>query len=168
MKLFFQSISWNTISGAFHKPKILSCNTFTLVSNFHCVCFPSIKNLFPGKRYRVKFMLLIKQKQKNSKIPKRIWMKPCLKTRSEKSACANIFLEHSLTNSVIILEWMQHHAIDHSLTFIHWLLIHLILLTLITYFHVISKGFEKIKVAGFPHKNYKLAISVQLKWPVSV
>ena len=64
-------------------------------------------------------MLLIKQKQKNSKLPKHIWMKPYLKTRSDKSAFANIILELPLTN-----------AIDHTLTFIHWLLIHLILLTL--------------------------------------
>ena len=71
-------------------------------------------------------MLLIKQKQKNSKLPKHIWMKPYLKTRSDKSAFANIILELPLTN-----------AIDHTLTFIHWLLIHLILLTLtiLTKFH---------------------------------
>ena len=61
------------------------------------------KIVFTEKRYRVKFssikkhLLLIKQKQKNSKIPKRIWMKPCSKTRSGKSACANIFLELLLT-----------------------------------------------------------------------
>ena len=61
------------------------------------------KIVFTEKRYRVKFssikkhLLLIKQKQKNSKIPKRIWMKPCSKTRSAKSGCANIFLELSLT-----------------------------------------------------------------------
>ena len=52
-------------------------------------------------------------------------MKSCSKTRSSKSACANIFLELPLTNSGIILEWMQHHAIDHTLTFIQWLLIYL-------------------------------------------
>ena len=61
------------------------------------------KIVFTEKRYRVKFnsikkyLLLIKQKQKNSKIPKRIWMKPCSKTRSDKSTCANIFLELPLT-----------------------------------------------------------------------
>ena len=49
----------------------------------YCVKFNSIK----------KYLLYIKQKQKNSKIPKRIRMKPCLKTMSDKSACANIFLE---------------------------------------------------------------------------
>ena len=57
-------------------------------------------------------------------------MKPCLKTRSDKSACATNFLELSLTNSGIILEWMQHHTIDNTLTFIHSLFTHLILLTL--------------------------------------
>ena len=55
---------------------------------------------------------------------------PCLKTTGEKSACANIFLELPLTNFGIILEWIQHHTMDHTLTFIHWLLIHHILLTL--------------------------------------
>ena len=39
------------------------------------------------KRYRVK----------NSKIRKRISMKPCSKTRSDKGTCANIFLELPLT-----------------------------------------------------------------------
>ena len=43
-------------------------------------------------------------------------MKPWLKNRSDKSACANIFLELPLTNSGIIFKWMQHHTIDHSLT----------------------------------------------------
>ena len=61
------------------------------------------KIAFTEKRYHVKFdsikksLSLIKQKQKNSKIQKRIWMKQCSKTRSSKSACANIFLELSLT-----------------------------------------------------------------------
>ena len=50
-------------------------------------------------------------------------MKPCSKTRSDKSACANIFLEPTLTiNAGIILEWIHHHVIGHTLTFIHWLL----------------------------------------------
>ena len=52
-------------------------------------------------------------------------MKPCLKTRSDKRACANIFLELPLTNFGIILERMQH-----ALTFMHSLLIHFALLTL--------------------------------------
>ena len=86
----------------FMKHEILSWNAFTLVSNFHGVCFTSItKIVCIKKRYRVKFssikyLLLIKQKQKTSKIPKRIWMKPCLKTRSDKSPYANIFLEFPL------------------------------------------------------------------------
>ena len=57
-------------------------------------------------------------------------MKLCLKTRSDKSACVNIFLELPLTNSGIILEWMLHHAIDTTLTFIHWLFIYLTFITL--------------------------------------
>ena len=61
------------------------------------------KNVITEKRYRVKFdsikksLLFIKQKQKNSKIPKRIRMKSCSKTRSGKSACADIFVDLSLT-----------------------------------------------------------------------
>ena len=35
-----------------------------------------------------------------------------------------------LNNSGIILELMLHHTIDHILTFIHWLIIHLIFITL--------------------------------------
>ena len=42
-------------------------------------------------------------------------MKPWLKTRSDESACANIFVELPLTNSGIIFEY---HTIDHILTFI--------------------------------------------------
>ena len=85
--------------------------------------------MFTEKRYLVKFnsgkkyLLLIKQKQKKSNIPKRIWMKPCLKTSNDKSSCP-------LTTSGIILEWMQHDTIDHTLTFVHWWLIYLMLLTL--------------------------------------
>ena len=71
-----------------------------------------------------------KAKTKKIKNTKTFWMKPCLKTRSDKSACATNFLELSLTNSGIILEWMQHHTIDNTLTFIHSLFTHLILLTL--------------------------------------
>ena len=92
-------IAWNTF-----KHEILSWNSFTLAFKFYCVRFSSIKKLcLQLERYRVKFnstnkyLLLIKQKQKNSKIPKRIWMKPCSKTRGGKSVSANIFLELSLT-----------------------------------------------------------------------
>ena len=46
-----------------------------------------------------------------------------MKSRSDKSACANIFLELPLPNMGIIVEWMQRHSIDHTLTFIYWLLI---------------------------------------------
>ena len=48
--------------------------------------------------------------------------------------------EPSLTNFGIILEEMQHHTIDHTLTFIHCLLIHLLLLTLITQTRIV--GFQ--------------------------
>ena len=105
VKSFFQGISWNTVSGWFHE----TWNTFMKYFYFSTqhslrTFFINKKIVFTEKRYRVKFnsikkyLLLIKQKQKNSKIPKRIWMKPCSKTRSDRSACANIFLELPLTN----------------------------------------------------------------------
>ena len=51
VKLFFQIISWNTVSWDmkyFHE----TWNTFALVSNFHWVCFSSVKKiLFIKKRY---------------------------------------------------------------------------------------------------------------------
>ena len=74
VKLFFQSISWNIVSGAFMKHEILSWNYFTLVSKFHYLRFSSIKkNVFPEERYLLKYnsikqyLLLIKQKQKFKK-----------------------------------------------------------------------------------------------------
>ena len=59
------------------KHEILSLNTFTLVSNMRMFLI-NIKIVFTEKRYYVKFdsikksLSLIKQKQKNSKIQKRI------------------------------------------------------------------------------------------------
>ena len=104
VEFFFQGISWNTVSGSLHEAWNTFMNTFTLVFQFHCVRFLSIKKLcLQLEMYRVKFnsikkyLWLIKQKQNNSKIPKHIWMKPCSKTRGSKSACANIFLEPPLT-----------------------------------------------------------------------
>ena len=64
-----------------------------------------------------------KEKTKKSKITKRIWMKPCLITRSNKS---NLLTN----NSGIILEWMQHHTVGNTLTFIHSSLIYLTFITL--------------------------------------
>ena len=121
VKFFFQSISWNTVSGSFQE----TWNTFLKYFCFsiqHSLRMFLInkKIVFVEKRYRVKFssikkyLLLTKQKQKKFKT---YLMKPCSKTRSGKSACANIFLELPLTNSGIILEWMQH-----MLLIIHWLL----------------------------------------------
>ena len=103
LKFFFQGISWNAVSGWFHKTwkTFMKCFYFNTQHSLRTF-FINKKIVFTEKRYRVKFnsikkyLLLIKQKQKNSKIPKRIWMKPCSKTRSAKSGCANIFLELSL------------------------------------------------------------------------
>ena len=86
-------------------------------------------------------MLIIKQKQKVPKIPKRIWMKTWLKTRSDNSACANIILELLLTtNSGIILESMQLHTIDHTL-YIHFY-------TLITYTFYITYNYNSDTAPG--------------------
>ena len=110
-----QSLFFNKVAGLL--AQVFSCefcgiskNTFSyrtplVAASEHSLRMFLInkKIAFTEKRYRVKFssikknLLLIKQKQKNSKIPKRIWMKPCSKTRSAKSGCANIFLELSLT-----------------------------------------------------------------------
>ena len=104
VKFFFQSISWNTVSRSFHETWITFMKYFYFSIQHSLRMFLINKKIvFTEKRYRVKFnsiknyLLLIKQKQKNSKIPKRIWMKQCSKTRSGKSACANIFLELLLT-----------------------------------------------------------------------
>ena len=64
--------------GNFMKHKILSLNTFTLVSKFHCIYFSS--------------------KKKNSKRPKIIWLKPCLQNRNNKSAYVMLFSELLLTD----------------------------------------------------------------------
>ena len=141
---------WNFCFRAFHeiqfqghfmKDEILSWNTFTLESKFHCVCFSSLKKLCL-QRYDIfwqpkfngisfdKYLLLVKQKQtKNSKRPKCIWMKPWLKNTNDKSACVSIFSELLLTGK--FQHYLQTNATS-SLIFIHLLLIHLTLLTLIT------------------------------------
>ena len=88
VKFFFQSISRNTVSGSFHETwnTFMKCFYFSIQHSLR-MFLTNKKNVFAEKRYRVK----------NSKIPKRIWMKPCSKTRSDKSTCANIFLELPLT-----------------------------------------------------------------------
>ena len=84
--------------GHFMKHEILSWNLFTFVFKLHCVLFSSVKKIvFTETRYLPKFnsiklyLLLIKQKQNNSKRPKRIEMKPWLKTRSDKSHVLTYF-----------------------------------------------------------------------------
>ena len=96
VKFFFQSFSWNTVSASFHETR----NTFIKYFYFsiqHSLRMFLInkKNVFTEKRYRVKF--IEKMSRKNSKIRKCTWVKPCSKTRSYKSTCANIFLEPTLT-----------------------------------------------------------------------
>ena len=45
-----------------------------------------------------------------------------MKTKRDKSACVNVFLKLPFTNSSIILEWMQHYAMDHTLTYTLYIL----------------------------------------------
>ena len=104
-KIFLSEHYINRVSGSFHETR----NTFIKYFYFGIqhslrIFLINKKIVFTEKRYRVKFnsikkyLLHIKQKQKISKIPKHIWMKPCSKTRSGKSAYAgNIFLELPLT-----------------------------------------------------------------------
>ena len=68
---------WNFSFRAFHE----IWNTFTLVSKFHCVCFPSITKIVYRESINFdEYLFPIKQK-KNSKRPK-----PWLKNRNDKSA----------------------------------------------------------------------------------
>ena len=141
MKFFFQRISWNTVSGSFHE----TWNTFMKYFYFsiqHSLRMFLInkKIVFTEKRYRVKFssikkhLLLIKQKQKNSKIPKRIWMKPCSKTRSDKSTCANI------------LTILFRHYLGMNATSYYWSYIDFY--TLITYNYILTDTYNCDTAAG--------------------
>ena len=91
------------------------------------------------KRYQVKFnsikkyLLLIKQKQKNSRLPKSIWMKPCSKTRS------NIFSELLLT----IQFW---HYLGMNATLSYWSYIDFY--TLITYNCILTYTCNSDTVTG--------------------
>ena len=94
------------------KHEITSWNTFTWVSQCHCVCFSSRKNCVYREKIssdRENLIALIfinnicnicysKQRQKKSKRSRRILMKPWLKNRSDKKTCASIFSELLFTN----------------------------------------------------------------------
>ena len=80
----------------FRRTPFLTEHLWLLLLNIHCACFSSLKKLCLQKNIK-KYLLFIKQKQENSKIRKRIWMKPCSKNWRRKSACANTFLELPLT-----------------------------------------------------------------------
>ena len=95
--------------GHFLNHQILSWNIFTLVSQWHCICSHQYKNCV----YREKIssdsenliaLILInniccpKQKQKNQKRPKRIWIKPLLKKQEPQKACVSLFSELLLTD----------------------------------------------------------------------
>ena len=83
-------------------------------------------------------MLLIRQKQKNSKRPKRIWMKTWLKNRKDKGECVNIFSELLITDK--FWHYFQMNATYHTTEYIEFytLFINLILLTLIIIQHIFT------------------------------
>ena len=123
--------------GHFMKHETLSWNTFTLVSKFHCVPFSSEKLYLLKFNSSTYYLLLKKHTNKNSERPKRIWLKPWLKNRNDKSACDKIFSELQLTDKFRYYLLMNDtsHTIDHTSTFIHWLRMHFILPTLIIMKH---------------------------------
>ena len=100
--------------------------------------------MFTEKRYCVKFysikkyLLLRKQKQKNSKIPKCIWLKPCSKTRSGKCPCANIFLELSFI--------YFRHYLGMNATSCYWSFIDFY--TLITYNYILTYTYNSDTAVG--------------------
>ena len=53
---------------------------------------PDSENLI-ALNFDKQYLLLIKQKQKNPKRPKRIWMKPCMENRNDRSVCVNILTD---------------------------------------------------------------------------
>ena len=133
LKIAFHEIEFQ---GHFMKQKVLSWNSFILLSKFHCVCCSSIKDGFTEKRYLLKFnriklyLLLIKLKQKKSKRPTCIWMKPWLKNRNDKSTCVNIFSELLLTEK--LRHYLPMNALSYYrayVDFLYWAFIHLILLS---------------------------------------
>ena len=101
MKFFFQSISWNIVLGAFHK----TWNTF--MKHFYLSISVSLRTFLINKK------IVFTEKRYN------------LKFNSIKYYLLNF---RWLANSGIIYEWILHHTIDHA--FMHWFVIHLILLIL--------------------------------------
>ena len=109
-KIFLSEHSWNIVSGAFHEP----WNTF--MKYFYFSIWMSLRMFLTNTKnciYREKIssdsknliaLIFInniccsKQKQKNKKRPKRIWIKPWLKNRNDKKACVSLFLELRLTD----------------------------------------------------------------------
>ena len=89
----------------FMKHEILSWNTLTLVSKFHCASFSSMKKcvyiekIYAGSGNLIALIVInnisyYKSKtNKNSKRSQRIWNKAWSKNMNEKSAWVNIFSE---------------------------------------------------------------------------
>ena len=135
-KIFLSEHSWNIVSGAFHEP----WNTF--MKYFYFSIWMSLRMFLTNTKnciYREKIssdsknliaLIFInniccsKQKQKNKKRPKRIWIKPWLKNRNDKKHVLAYSQNFGwLTNSNIIFEWMLYHTIDQTIIFINWLLL---------------------------------------------
>ena len=94
--------------------------------------------MFREKWYRVKFNRKDIM-QKKSKISKHIWMKPCSKTRSNKSTCANIFLELPLT--ILFRYYLEMNA-----TSCYWSYVNFY--TLITYNYILTDTYNSDTAAG--------------------
>ena len=120
--------------GHFMNHEILSWNTFTLVSQCHCVCFSSMQKLclerkdifWQRKSNSINFdkqYLLLKTKTKKSKRPKCIEWNHGWNTGTTKKYVLAYFQNFGwLTNSSIIFAWILYHTIDHTVIFIYWLI----------------------------------------------
>ena len=127
MKYSFWGISWpwNTFMKYFYFSIWMSLRMF-LTNTKNCIYREKIssdsENLIV--LIFINNICCSKQKDKNKKRPKRIWIKSWLKNRNDKKHVLAYFQNFGwLTNSNIIFEWMLHHTIDQTIIFTYWLLL---------------------------------------------
>ena len=142
MKFFIQRISWNTVSGSFHE----TWNTFTLLSNIHCVCFSSIKNCvsretIPCKNIIERFRA---KKFKNTKINLNETM---LENQEWQNYMHNIFLELPLTI-------LFRHYLGMNATSCFWSYIDFY--TLITYNYILTDTYNSDEAPVLESLFYKV------------
>ena len=135
VKFFFQSVSWNTVSGAFHEP----WNTFMKYFYFSISnIIVNVSHQYKDCVYREKIssdsenliaLILInnifcsKQKQKSQKDQSVSEWNHTWKTGATKKHMLAYFQNFGwMTNSSIIFEWVLHLTIDHTMIFMYWLL----------------------------------------------